>query len=446
MIPGAWAREARVRPISWGARHVVALTAAVGFCAYVTISAISLFDTPPLRSDGYSYYVYLPSWLLWHDPTLERVAADCCGGKYEPFTGIKRWPATGRWLDPHPIGVALHMLPLFVVAHLLTRWSNLPPDGFSSYYQHAAALAGLLYLVAGLAILRRTLSRHFGDGVVLATILVITFGTNLFHYGVVDATFSHVFAFFTICALVSLTELWWENPTMWRGVALGAIAALVILTRHANAIFLLIIPLYGSSSWRDVGSLPARLWQRRRALLAMAATLAAGVFPQLLLYKIATDHWIISPYAALGVSFDFTAPHVRDVLFSTRKGLFFWSPVLLLAVAGMMTARGTGRRILAAAIVALAMNTYLIASWFDWQFGGSYGHRGFTDSLGILALFLASFFEWTAGRRRVLPFVAAVVTLAVALSVAQMIQYWMGIVPIADTTWDRYVHLFLRFR
>ena len=36
--------------------------------------------------------------------------------------------------------------------------------------------------------------------------------------------------------------------------------------------------------------------------------------------------------------------------------------------------------------------------------------------------------------------------IAVLLSVAQMIQYWSGILPIADTTWDQYKQVFLRFQ
>ena len=35
---------------------------------------------------------------------------------------------------------------------------------------------------------------------------------------------------------------------------------------------------------------------------------------------------------------------------------------------------------------------------------------------------------------------------AVLLSTAQMIQYWIGVLPMADTTWAQYTDLFLRFR
>src|SRR5207244_2911911 len=96
-------------------------------------------------------------------------------------------------------GTAVLTMPFFLVGHLLSWWSNLPRDGFSFYYQHAAGLAGLTYFIAGLALVRHSLTRRFSDGVVLATLVSLTWGTNLFHYGTYDATFSHAFSFFLIC-------------------------------------------------------------------------------------------------------------------------------------------------------------------------------------------------------------------------------------------------------
>src|SRR5262249_44065625 len=100
---------------------------------------------------------------------------------------------------------------------------------------------------------------------------------------------------------------------------------------------------------------------------------------------------------------------------------------------------------LAAAIVFMT-DTYLIASWWDWQFGGSYGHRGFIDLLPFFGLGLAAFFDWaaeTVTRQRIV----AIATVAlVALSSVQMLQYWNGVLPISDTTWDQYRAVFLRLR
>ena len=384
--------------------------------------------------------------MIYHDITLRGPARACCNGTYPEFTAIRRWPSTGRWLDPHPIGPALMMAPFFIVADVATRLTGGQRDGFSSYYQHAAGLAGLTYLLIGLAVLRRMLVRHFEPAVALTTLATITWGTNLFHYGTYDSVFSHAFSFCLIVSLVTLTDEWWAEPATGRSTALGLIGALIFLTRHTNAMFLMFVPLHGIVDVATLRSRGPQLWARRRNIAVMAAAAVLGALPQLLIYKQATGFWFVSPYSALGAGFRFGAPHLFGVLFSTQKGLFFWSPALLLAVAGFFVARGWPRSLILPSALVLAVNTYLIASWFDWQFGGSFSHRGFTDSLGLLAIFMAAFFAWVATRPRVLGVVAPITALVVLLSVAQMIQYWQGVLPIADTTWTQYREAFLRFR
>jgi hypothetical protein len=389
--------------------------------------------------------VYLPSWIIYHDVTLGAPARACCQGTYPEFTAIRRWPSTGRWLDPHPIGPAIMMTPFFLAADLATRLAGRPRDGFSIYYQHAAGLAGLAYLLVGLAVLRRLLARHFEAVIVLATLVTVTWGTNLFHYGTYDSVFSHVFSFCLIVSLLALTDAWWSRATPGRALAVGLIGALMFLTRHTNAMFLLIVPLYGVVDAPTLRARAPELWARRGSIAIMTAAAALGALPQLLIYKLATGFWFVSPYSALDAGFTFAAPHLFGVLFSTQKGLFFWSPALLFAVAGFFVARRWARALLLPSVLVLAVNTYLIASWFDWQFGGSFSHRGFTDSLGVFAVFMAAFFAWAAGRPRVRDWVAIVTTVVVLLSVAQMIQYWQGVLPIANTTWPQYKDAFLRF-
>jgi hypothetical protein len=425
-------------------RHFVAVVGGLALAGYVVVYANRLVDAP-IRSDAYSYYVYLPSWFLYGDPSLDAVARDCCGGAFPEFTGIRRWPGTLRWVDPHPIGVAVQMAPFFGLAHALTRWSNLPPDGFSLYYQHAAGLAGLSAFLAGLVVLRRYLSRHFSAGVTLAALVTITFGTNLFHYGVNESTFSHAFSFFLVACVIDLTERWWDAADWRTSLQLAAASALLILTRHTNAIFLLLVPLFGVESPADAGARIRAAWPRRRQIAAMALIVAAGIAPQAVIYEHATGHWLVNAYDQLG-GFTFASPHLWGVLFSTQKGLFFWSPVLLFAVAGCAVPDTTVSRLRLAAMIIFPINTYLIASWFDWQFGGSFGHRAFTDGLALAAVFLAGFFDWVSRRRRLVPLVGAIVATLVLLSTAQMIQYWLRILPTADTTWEQYRALFLTFR
>ena len=429
-----------------GVRWFVAAAAAAALIAYAALYGRLAADPPPIRSDGYSYYVYLPAAFIYDDPSLEALSREWYGGSFPDFTGIRRWPSTGRWVNLHPIGTAVLEAPFFVAADLLTRWSNFPRDGFSVYYQHAAALAGLAYFLAGLAILRRLLSRHFTPGVVLATLVCVTWGTNLFHYGVYDASFSHAFAFFLTCAWIALVDVWWREATPGRSAALGAVAALIVLTRHTNAIFLAVLPLFGVERWRDVAPRMRSLVERRRALAVAALVGGACVLPQAALYKFATGAFIVNAYETHQMGFSFASPHVGAVLFSTQKGLFFWSPILLLSVAGAAVARGWTRTLTLAAVVVFALQTYLVASWAQWQYGATFGHRAFTDGLGLAAPFMASTFEWAAARRAPRYAIAIAATAAVLLSIAQMTQYWIGVLPTADTTWAQYRALFLRFR
>src|SRR5581483_3818294 len=147
-----------------------------------------------------------------------------------------------------------------------------------------------------------------------------------------------------------------------------------------------------------------------------------------------------------GNYFNFATPRIGSVLFSTQKGLFFWSPALLLAVAGAFLARRWPRSFVAATGVTFALQLFIVASWSEWQLGGSFGHRAFTDGFALVAPLFASTFDWAASRPRARALIAAFAALAVLLSIAQMLQYWLGILPYANTTWSQYRTLFLRFR
>jgi hypothetical protein len=74
-----------------GNRTFLCVVAVAALAAYVTIYACHLADTPA-RSDGYSYDVYLPSWVICQDGSLETLSNRCCGGV---FPAWNRWRPTG---------------------------------------------------------------------------------------------------------------------------------------------------------------------------------------------------------------------------------------------------------------------------------------------------------------------------------------------------------------
>jgi hypothetical protein len=421
--------------------------AVLTIAGYVFVYATGRAD-PPIRSDGYSYYVYLPSWFLYGDSSLAAVARDCCGGEFDPVTAIIRWPGTGRWVNAHPIGVAILQTPFFLAGHGLTRWSNLSPDGFTFYYQHAAGLAGAFWAIAGLAVLASLLRRRFSDGVTAATVAALLFGTNLFHYATYDSSYSHAYSFFLMSAFLSLTDRWYARRDIpgspITAVAIGAVTGLMVLTRHTNAMFAILFPLHGVTNAAGLRANAGLLAVRWRDLAIMTVVAGAVMLPQLLIYHDATGRFLVSSYGSLG--FTFASPHLWGVLFSVQKGLFFWSPLLLAALAGFALGDRTKLPFLSGTVIVLLLDTYLIASWWDWQFGGSYGHRGFVDVLPLFAFGLAGCFEWCAATSRRRAVATMVTSAAVALSVVQMLQYWNGVLPISDTTWEQYRGIFLRLQ
>jgi hypothetical protein len=399
---------------------------------------------PPIRSDGYSYYVYLPAWFIYGDPSLTAVARDCCGGEFPAFTAIIRWPGTRRWVNAHPIGVAILQAPFFLAGHALTKWSNLSADGFTLYYQHAAGISGAFWTIAGLALLRRLLLRRFTDRVTAATLVALLGGTGLLHYGTYDSSYSHAYSFFLLAALLNLTEDWWRGPSPRRSLLLGLTAGLIVLTRHTNVLLLAVVPLAGVAELGGVRAAAAAARQRVAAIAVATATAALVVLPQLGIYRAATGQFLVSSYGELG--FNFRSPQLWGVLFSVQKGLFFWSPLLLFAVAGFFVRRRETRSFALATALIGSADAYLIASWWDWQFGASYGHRGFVDLLPLFAVGLAGFFAWSAERPLRAAGAATVASVLVALSMFQMVQYWNGVMPMADLTWEQYRSVFLKLR
>lgn len=395
-------------------------------------------DLPFIQSDGYGHYVYLPALFVQHDPTFHTEVASW-GEYWDPNVGLTLDEGTHRYLNRFPPGQALLTLPAFFLAHASAGLVGAPRDGFSSPYQVAVALNGLLALVIGLALLARALEDLYPPTVVLATLTAVTFATNLFHYGTADACFSHVYSFALFAALMVLVPRWYAEPTARRSLLLGLVAGLIVLVRNPNAIALLFIPLYGV---HDGATQRARLAFLRAHLgsLALAGFAFAAVMSVLVgFWHYATGHWLVYSYQGFGFRFD--RPMVLAVLFSIRKGLFFWAPVWLFASVGFVRDRERLRPYLLPVLLFFILHTYLVSAWWHWPYGRSFGHRAYTEASAFFAPGLAGFLA-TLRRPASRRLVAGVLVLLVLLQGFLMLRYWQGKLPGDRTTWAVYRSLF----
>ena len=98
------------------------------------------------------------------------------------------------------------------------------------------------------------------------------------------------------------------------------------------------------------------------------------------------------------------SPHGFEVLWSTEHGLFFWTPLALLAVLGLIWQAASRTRnaepdaswVALVLIIMVALQAYVSGSVESWTVAGSFGQRRFVALTPILAVGLA---VWTGNAR-----------------------------------------------
>jgi hypothetical protein len=125
------------------------------------------------------------------------------------------------------------------------------------------------------------------------------------------------------------------------------------------------------------------------------------------------------------------ASNWSDVLFSSRHGLFSWTPVVWVALAG--TIGYARRRPLWAvpAIIAFVVLVWVNGSAHDWAGGWAYGGRRFTSVLAAFAPGVAMAFVFA--RRRPMIVLAPVAGVIVGWNLLLMTQYQRQMLPKDET-------------
>ena len=110
------------------------------------------------------------------------------------------------------------------------------------------------------------------------------------------------------------------------------------------------------------------------------------LFIQLTYWKLQSGAFLIWSYS--GEGFDFSKPEFFNVLFSYKKGLFIYTPLVALSCIYLLFGN-LNFKIKSWLLLFFVINTYVISSWWCWWYGGSYGMRPWMDFLPIIILILA---------------------------------------------------------
>ncbi len=320
----------------------------------VLLFALSLPAITPriYASDEIEYFAFLRS--LWFDRDLS------FDNEYRYFYehGEARTPLfkdtfldptteTGRRLTFGTIGCAILWAPFYAVADAAVRvarvaGSTVAADGYSQPYIAAVAGASAFYGFLALLLSLLAVARIFGpgaatDGSSLAAVLAVWLGTPLLFYMYIAPPMSHATSAFAV-ALFVLAWLHVRDRWSARGmVLLGVTAALMGMVREQDAFFVVgpaldfAWTLAAARSARPTGARPLRLVGHA---LCGAIAFVVAFLPQAAAYLVLNGH--LGPSRLVSRKMTWTAPHAFAVLFSTEHGFLAWTPLAILALAGLV--------------------------------------------------------------------------------------------------------------
>jgi hypothetical protein len=326
-----------------------------------------------------------------HAPEQAEYGVECVPPQRPPrFEDMDKGCPGGHWYSYFPVGTAVLVAPLFVVlkAALAVIGPVAPHTGFFARREIAAFFAGDLlngrpltelfcaafigaltvwvqYRIALLFLSRR-------GALALALALLFAFGTtewslasrNLYPHG--------------LTLLLLSGALYWLL-TGTRPLLTGLVLALAFWVRPSNAISCIVLALYFAI-------------HRRKQLLAFAMG-AAPVAAIYFWYQVSSRNTVLPLYlTAPRNSISFAEGLAMD-LFSPSRGLFVFTPVFLISIAGIVLAWRRRWCFPLLPYLAAIVPLHVAAIATLWP-GHCYGPRYLADITHLLVLFLIPAILW----------------------------------------------------
>jgi hypothetical protein len=407
----------------------------------VFLVSLPAVTTRIYASDEVQYFAYLRS--LWFDRDVSfeneyRHFYDAGIARSQNFreTFLERTTETGRRINFATIGCGLLWAPFYAAADAWVLIANLqvarlPRDGYSRPYVAAVAYASALYGLLALLLSAqavRLLSeywRKLGPRAVASAVLV-WIGTPLLFYMYVAPPMSHATSAFAVALFVVIWLRVRDNWTLGGLIALGAASGLMAMVREQDAFFAVgpaIDFLYAQATRRD-----GRTARRFAHAVAGIAAAVVAFTPQALAY-IALNGYV-GPSRLVVRKMTWTAPHALEVLASPAHGFFVWTPLAVLAIAGLFLlwwrlAAGH-RQIGVCLIVMTAIQIYVAGSVESWTVAGAFGQRRFVALTPILTVGLAALLTAVASGRLVSFLTTVALVAACWWNVGVMAQFGAG--------------------
>lgn len=331
--------------------------------------------------DASSYYSYLPSAFYYH-------------GSFEFFNGYENFmPYTrqGKHYPKYTYGVALLESPFYFIAYFKAFLSGQSMEGFNSSFAEAIRWGGFLYVLTGLFFLRKFLLHFFNEAVTTLTLFGVLFGSMLFVYTFSECEISHAYLFFLFSLLLYFTLKWHQKPGYFYSLCLAVTLAIISIVRFTDIYIFLFFIFWDIKKPADINrKLKLFLKQFRHIILFPLVGFLFWI-PQFIFWKHYLGSYLYDPY--INEFFYWKDPQILNILFSYRKGWITYTPIVLLALAGIFFIKKDVPLSRLSFVFVVALTVYVFSCWWDWNYGGCFGNRAFCPLIAPLAIPIASLLE-----------------------------------------------------
>lgn len=394
-------------------------------------------------SDSWGHYVHLPALMLYHD-TGDYSKTIAAWQQYYPNRPDPRQDAygirptqTGQYAVKYPIGVALLESPFFLTAHAVAlAMGKFPADGFCIPYAWAVALSSVFFSVLGLFFLFKNLRFYFSERISLFATATIGVATNLLFFASYTTGMAHPVAFCLIAYLLIATRRWHRTPNFKNSLKLGVTLGLIGLVRTQDLIAAVIPLFWGIRNWPDFAGRLGYFAIKGKAIGWALLAFCLTFLPQICYWKYTTgEYW---HYGYQGEQFDWSNPRILDGLFSFQNGWLVYTPVMFLALWGLLRLRRHTPDFVLPLLIFLPLHWIISYSWWCWMYINGFGSRPMIDAYALLALPLAAWMASLKKRWMLLP----VFLVFFALNVFQIWQTRRGIFWSERGNWAFYKEIF----
>lgn len=339
--------------------------------------------------DGLFGFEYLRALIYGHTLDMQKVVPE-----WRPYFGLD--PHTHHMPNRCPFGPVLVWLPFYLIGCAIAEIGarlhlcHLRPD--SLFHAWMAGLGTLAAVLVGYRQVYVMIERHLGRGAARLGATVSVWATPIAWYAVTQPMYQHGCAFGAVALLIERWDAHRGDPSASRFFWLGAIGGLGAAMREQEALYLL---LPGCEALYFFARGP----ERRRWLVGGIVLVAGALIafsPQLAVFFYYTGGLRPPQVEPLRLAH----PMVVLALFSTRAGLFPWSPIAYASTLGIalgFRARRSGSSpawSLAWPLGAVFLvELYVVASAFVPAGGYGYGARRLSDAAPFLALGAAMLYD-----------------------------------------------------